>query len=123
GDVLMCQARPGSDCVLRIPSNVVQSADTTLAPARRQARIVATRRLTADVIHFNVVLSRPMTFKAGQFAVLETTDVTGGRAYSMVNYNEEAEQLSFVVKRKPWGGFSEWLFTTDVVGHELRLFG
>lgn len=123
GDVLMCQSRPGSDCVLRIPSNVVQSTDTLSAPAKHQARIVAARRLTSDVIHFDLALSRPMTFKAGQFAVVKTTDVTGGRAYSMVNYDEETEQLSFVVKRKPGGGFSEWLFATDVVGHELELFG
>lgn len=123
GDVLMCQSRPGSDCTLRIPSNVVQSSDTLSAPFRQKACIVAARRLTSDVIHFDLELSRPMTFKAGQFAVVGTTDVTGGRAYSMVNYDEETDQLSFVVKRKPGGGFSEWLFTTDVVGHVINLFG
>lgn len=123
GDVLMCQCRPSGDCTLRIPANVAQSSEASSKPFRQSARIIAARQLTSDVIHFDLELSRPMTFKAGQFAVVGTSEVTGGRAYSMVNYDEETDQLSFVVKRKPGGGFSEWLFTTDIVGHEISLFG
>ncbi|MCV0369911.1 2Fe-2S iron-sulfur cluster binding domain-containing protein [Filomicrobium sp.] len=123
GDVLMCQARANSDCVLRVPANVTQATDLSAAPKWRVARIAVARQLTADVIHFDLTLSSPMTFKAGQFAVVETPDVLGGRAYSMVNYVEGTNELSFVVKRKPGGGFSEWLFANELVGKELKIFG
>jgi len=123
GDILMCQSRPGSDCVLRVPSNMTQTDDVSGVPCWREAKITTAKQLTRDVIHFDLELSRPMTFKAGQFTVVETGDVRGGRAYSMVNFEENTGKLSFVVKRKPGGGFSEWLFSNDVVGHELRLFG
>src|SRR5438105_5954457 len=47
---------------------------------------------------------------------------TGARAYSMVNFDRGAERLSFVVKKKPGGGVSEWLFGADVEGTRLGLF-
>ena len=54
-----------------------------------------------------------MDFEAGQFVVLGTADLTGGRAYSMVNFDQAAGKLALVLKRKPGGRFSDWLFTRD----------
>jgi toluene monooxygenase electron transfer component len=121
GDVLMCQTRPRTDCLLRVPSNVDALADAL--PTVRQGVIRAVRKLTDDVLHFELSLSLPMRFEAGQFVILRTPTLTGGRAYSMVNFHPETDRLAFVIKRKPGGGFSDWLFDQAAENIELTLFG
>jgi toluene monooxygenase electron transfer component len=124
GDVLMCQARPTADCILRVPANLLPPDPASATrPRHRQARITHWRRLVRDVIEIDIALSQPITFEAGQFVVLEVPGVRGGRAYSMVNYSPGSERLRFVVKQKPGGGWSDWLFGNDVAGIELELFG
>ena len=62
-------------------------------------------------------------FDAGQFVVLTAAGVTGGRAYSMVNFGSAVDRLHLVVKRKPAGRFSDWLFDGNVHGATLDVFG
>ena len=123
GEILLCQARADSDCAFRVPAKVIPLADGAVTPAYRRGVITNTKRLTHDVVHIDVSLDEPIRFEAGQFVVIETPDVRGGRAYSMVNYAPETSDLQFVVKRKPGGGFSNWLFENNVAGAPLRVFG
>jgi toluene monooxygenase electron transfer component len=123
GDVLMCQARPGSDCLVRIPARVVARSGCGTLPQHRTAHIDALRKLTRDVVHFELALSRPMSFEAGQFVVLEAPEVKGGRAYSMVNFGREVDRLVFVIKQKAGGAFSDWVFRNDVAGRTVDVFG
>jgi toluene monooxygenase electron transfer component len=124
GDVLMCQARPAGDCIMRVPANLppAEPSSPTL-PRHRQGRITHAHRLVRDVIEIDIALSQPIAFHAGQFVVLEVPGVRGGRAYSMVNWSPHSERLRFVIKEKPGGGFSDWLFGSDVTDVELDLFG
>lgn len=121
GDVLMCQAHARGDCLLRVPSEV----RTVEAPRPRRlaGEVVAATRLTHDVMEFEVRLAAPLAFEAGQFVVISVDGMTGGRAYSMVNYAPETDRLVLVVKQKPGGGFSEWLFGRPVTGARVDLFG
>lgn len=121
-EVLLCQAHAAGDCTLRVPAKVEPMAIGT-RPEDFSGRFENVRRLTHDVIDFEIVLDRPMTFQAGQFAALTCDDVTGARAYSMVNHADACDRLTFVVKRKPEGRFSDWLFETDVTGKRVKLFG
>jgi toluene monooxygenase electron transfer component len=41
----------------------------------------------------------------------------------MVNCDQPATRLSFVVKKKPGGGFSEWLFAGKALGARLDMVG
>ena len=123
GDVLMCQARPTTDCVLRVPANLVADPGSATLPRHRRGRIGAARRLVRDVIEIDIALSQPVTFDAGQFVVLEVPGLEGGRAYSMVNFRRDSDRLTFVIKQKPGGGFSDWLFGSEVTGAELDMFG
>jgi toluene monooxygenase electron transfer component len=123
GDVLMCQARPTTDCVLRVPANLTADPVSLTLPHHRRGCIERARRLVRDVIEVDVALSRPVTFDAGQFVVLEVPGLAGGRAYSMVNFRRDADHLTFVIKQKPGGGFSDWLFGSELSGAELELFG
>ena len=123
GDLLMCQARPTADCTFRVPANVAARPDSPTLPAHRAGRIENVRRLTSDVLDFEVPLSRPMTFDAGQFVVLEAPGVKGGRAYSMVNFGSGVDRLKLVVKQKVGGRFCDWLFKSDITGCEVNVFG
>jgi toluene monooxygenase electron transfer component len=75
------------------------------------------------VMAFDVELDGPSDFEAGQFMVLAAPGVQGHRAYSMVNYERGTKRLRFVAKKKPGGGFSEWLFGAAKDGAALRVFG
>jgi len=121
GDILMCQTRARSDCVLRVPSELVVSGKS--APAMRRGVIRDRRRLTKDVMHFDLHLAAPMSFQAGQFVVLEVVGIAGGRAYSMVNFDTDVSRLALVVKRKPGGCFSDWLFETSAGEAAVEVFG
>jgi len=121
--VLMCQARPTSDCVLRVPANLVADPNSPTKPVHRPGRIEQVRRLNHDVIDFDVVLPGPIPFEAGQFVVIEASGIEGGRAYSMVNFSPDSDRLKLVVKQKPGGGFSDWLFGGDVDSSEVKVFG
>jgi toluene monooxygenase electron transfer component len=79
--------------------------------------------LTHDVATFDLDLDEPVDFEAGQFMVMTAPGISGGRAYSMVNYERRATRLVFVVKEKPGGRFSEWLFGDGVEGTRVHLFG
>ena len=46
GDVLMCQARPTCDCVLRVAAKVAARPDCDTLPQHRTARIEVVRKLT-----------------------------------------------------------------------------
>jgi toluene monooxygenase electron transfer component len=121
GDILMCQTWARSDCVLRVPAEVPIS--DRLRPALRRGVIRGIHKLTKDVAHFDLHLSAPMTFQAGQFVVLEAAGIAGGRAYSMVNFESDIDRLALVLKRKPGGRFSDWLFEEIASDPEVEVFG
>jgi toluene monooxygenase electron transfer component len=121
GDILMCQARARSDCVLRVPSELAVSEKSR--PALRQGVIRGIRRLTGDVAHFDLHLSAPMTFQAGQFVVVHAAGMDGGRAYSMVNFDTAIDRIALVLKRKKDGRFSSWLLDELKGDTEVEAFG
>ncbi len=124
GDCLLCQTRVSTDAVVRVATDKARRLNgETALPAYRRARLEDPRTLTHDVMEFTLALDAPMRFEAGQFVILEAPGLTGARAYSMVNFEPECDRAVFVVKRKPGGGFSDWLFGGDVEGAELRMFG
>ena len=120
-ELLMCQCVAREDCALEVA--VLKSSDAGLpAPGALGGRVRDRRRLTHDVAAFDVELDRPLDFAAGQFALLTVPGIAGARAYSMVSFERAARRLSFVVKKKPGGAVSEWLFGDGVEGTPVGLF-
>lgn len=120
GDVLMCQTRARSDCVLKVPTEV---GTLESRPMQRRGVIRNIRKLTKDVARFDIDLSIPMSFEAGQFVVVDSADVTGARAYSMVNFETRVDRIELVAKRKPGGRFTDWLFGARQGDEEVAVFG
>ena len=123
GEFLMCQCVATDDITVEV-SKFVYATDQGACPARPVVgTIVDVRNLTHDVAAIDVTLESPCDFDAGQFMAVAAPGVNGMRGYSMVNFARGATRLEFVVKRKPGGGFSEWLFNGNVKNSTVKLFG
>jgi toluene monooxygenase electron transfer component len=121
-EVLLCQTRALSACSFEIPGADF-AAGARLRPASGDARIHRLERLTADVAALHLELDAPLLFEAGQFVVLRTPEIAGFRAYSMASPPAATATLELLIKRKPDGGFTEWLFSTAQPGDPLEWFG
>jgi toluene monooxygenase electron transfer component len=92
-------------------------------PAFRGGTIKDTRALTRDIVSVSVELAQPIDFDAGQFVLMQVPGVPGYRGYSMVNFERATTRLDFLIKKKPGGGTSEWLFKGNADGAHVELFG
>ena len=123
GEFLMCQCTAQSEVSLEVASFVYPAEPGAGRVDALGGTLRAVRPLTHDVSAFDVDLDTPCDFDAGQFMAVTAPGVRGMRGYSMVNYERGAKRLEFVVKKKPGGGFSEWLFSDRAAGARLDLFG
>src|SRR2546426_6040356 len=121
GDLLTCQSVAHDDCALEVGPLKAREPNTS-APRALGGVLRGLRQLTHDVAAFDVDIDAPLDFEAGQFALVTVPGIAGARAYSMVNFDRGAERLSFVVKKKPGGAVSEWLFGDGVEGARLGVF-
>jgi len=109
-EFLMCQCEAACDLTVEVDKFVHAAELGACTPDACSAVLRAPRTLVDDVMAFSVELERPRDFDAGQFVLLAPPGLAGYRAYSMCNFARGARHLDFVVKRKPDGGFSGWLF-------------
>jgi toluene monooxygenase electron transfer component len=122
-EFLMCQCAADEALELEVSNFVYPVEPGACVPQACSGTVRNVRALAHDVMGFALELERPRDFDAGQFALLAAEGVEGYRAYSMCNYARGGRNLDFVVKRKPDGGFSEWLFGGDRDGARLEVFG
>lgn len=120
-EYLLCQCTAETDLTVELRGFVGEPGP--FAPGYFDGRLRAPKLLTHDVMSFTVELDVACDFDAGQFMAVSAPGVSGMRGYSMVNYARGSRTLDFVTKRKPGGGFSEWLFAAAPEGSALRLFG
>lgn len=123
GEFLLCQETAAGDCTVFVPGKAPAEIASLPRPDYHWGTLGAYTRLTADVVSFTLALNPGMDFAPGQFAVCAVAGVEGGRAYSMVNYAAPADTLEFVVKEKPGGKFSEWIFAANRDRTRVRVFG
>jgi toluene monooxygenase electron transfer component len=122
-ELLMCQCVAEEPVMLQVPKFVHPMDAAACTPEANAGTLLRMRRLTHDVMAFTLALEQPCDFEAGQFVLLAADGVAGFRAYSMCNFARGARELEFVVKRKPEGRFSEWLFAAKREGERLQVFG
>jgi len=123
GEFLMCQCAPAGDITVEVAS-FVYAMDSGACPVLSTGGVVAgARNLTDDVMALELALERPLDFDAGQFMAVTVPGVPGFRGYSMVNFDRRARKLDFVLKKKPGGGVSEWLFGRAPEAARISLFG
>jgi toluene monooxygenase electron transfer component len=119
--VLACQARPTSDCAIKL--RLQEEARPIHSPIRFQARLIATRDLTHDIREFRFQSHDAPRFEPGQYALLELAGVAGLRAYSMSNLANPAGEWHFQIKRVPNGAGTNLLFDRIAVGASVTIDG
>ena len=123
GEILMCQCEAQGDCTFEVANFVYNMDAGACMPAFGHGVIRNSKALTHDVTSFSIELGAPCDFDAGQFMLVQVPGVPGFRGYSMVNFQRGARQFDFVVKNKPGGGASAWLFKGGIDGQRVELFG
>ncbi|MCY4480766.1 MAG: 2Fe-2S iron-sulfur cluster binding domain-containing protein [Rhodospirillales bacterium] len=118
--ILCCQALPQGDVTVQVRLGEVEGARKEQAPAPFKATVETLERLVPGVIAFSCRPAQPVPFLPGQYVLLQ---VPGGerRAFSMAN--TEAETLDFIVKEKPGGHASRYLFDELAAGDTVSLEG
>lgn len=121
--LLMCQTIPNGNCTVKAPA---LSSPTTVdepCPKRLGGELISRELLTQDTALFTIGLDRPMTFLPGQFVLFESRAGVR-RAYSMAHPpRPDATVLEFVIKAKPGGSASTWLFDEISSGDQLIVEG
>ncbi len=123
GEFLMCQCAAQGDVCIEVASFVYPIDPGACRVGALSGTVQAVRTLTHDVSTIDVVLDTPCEFDAGQFMSVSAPGVRGMRGYSMVNFDQPARRLEFVIKKKPGGGISEWLFSGKAAGARIELLG
>ena len=123
GEFLMCQCTATSDLDIEVASFVYPIEPGSCRMDAFAGTVRSVRPLTHDVSALAVELESPVEFDAGQFMAIAAPGVQGMRGYSMVNYDRPARTLEFVIRKKPGGGFSDWVFSGKAPGARLELFG
>jgi NAD(P)H-flavin reductase/ferredoxin len=120
--ILMCQSVPDGPCRLRVP--IRHAAPGEPRPARLMGRLAERELLTADIARFVIDTGRPFPYLPGQFVQLEFADGVR-RAYSMTHPNRPHRQstLELLVRAKPGGAASGWLFSRLRPGADLVVEG
>jgi NAD(P)H-flavin reductase/ferredoxin len=120
--ILMCQSVPDGPCRLRVP--VGDAAPGEPRPARLSGRLTDRELLTADIARLVIDTGRPLPYLPGQFVQLEFADGVR-RAYSMTHPRRHHGQstLELLVRAKPGGAASGWLFSRLQPGAVLMVEG
>src|SRR5690606_20390651 len=108
GRVLACQARPRSDCAIKVrlrPDNVPAHR-----PARFRATLVGHRDLTHDMREFRFRAEGAPGFRPGQYALFYLPGLAAPRTYSMSNVDDGSGEWQFIVRRVPGGTGTAALF-------------
>jgi NAD(P)H-flavin reductase/ferredoxin len=116
--ILMCQSVPRGPVTVRVPLSASPLPEP--APQRLAGRIVARDRLAAGIARFVIQVARPLHYLPGQFVLVEFPDGTR-RGYSMSRPADPgaATLLELLIRAKPGGAASAWLFERLGVGGGL----
>ena len=111
--ILMCQSVPDGPCVVSVPPATVVAAEPEPQPRprRRPGRVAQRELLNADTARMVVEASEGVPYLSGQFVIIEFSDGVR-RAYSMSRPARWADprQLELLVRAKPGGAATSWLF-------------
>lgn len=118
--ILACQARPTSDCVIKV--RLDPAAPALPRPKHVAATLVATRAVTHDIREFTFDLPDPQPFLPGQYALLHLPGVGAPRAYSMSNL-ATGGSWQFQIKRVPGGRATTVLFDALEMGSTIDIDG
>jgi toluene monooxygenase electron transfer component len=117
---LGCQAVPQGNCTIKFRANPTFAV--VPRPSQCSATLTEKTMLTRDIAQFSFRLESESAFHPGQYALLSTMGIIGGRPYSMSNL-PKSDLWQFQIKRMPSGAFTGWLFDVAALGNTVSLDG
>jgi len=117
--VLSCQARPETDCTIKVrlrPEN-----RPPYRPQRFHARLEGERELTHDIREFTFKAEPGHGFLPGQYALFYLPGLSVPRTYSMANVDDGSGRWQFIVRRVPGGTGTNTLFDKVPSGTEVAI--
>ena len=119
--VLACQARPASDCAIKV--RLREENVPRFRPARFGATLAGHRDLTHDMREFRFAVNGAPGFLPGQYALFYMPGLAAPRTYSMSNVDDGSGEWQFIVRRVPGGSGTAVLFEQVVPGNAIALDG
>jgi NAD(P)H-flavin reductase/ferredoxin len=123
--ILLCQSLPDPACRVRVTLPDEPLGNRPSAPARCIGTLVRRDLLSNDTAQLVVDAGEPMPYLPGQFVLLEFEDGVR-RAYSMSRPPQpgpDAGKLELLVRAKPGGAASAWIFDRLSVGATVTVEG
>jgi benzoate/toluate 1,2-dioxygenase reductase subunit len=119
--ILACQMKPTSDCVVRIPAT---SAACKTGVSDFPGKLAAVEQLSASTIRFSVALDAPdlLGFLPGQYVNVKVPGSDQTRSYSFSSA-PTAALASFVVRNVPHGLMSTYLSERAQAGQAMSFTG
>ncbi len=107
GRILCCQSEPRGDCTLEVE---LDPPGPEPLSGRHVVRVTEIRPLTHDTIRIVCEPEAPFVFLPGQYALFVIPGERGRRAYSMSDRPRSDCRIDFVVRAKPGGVATRFLF-------------
>lgn len=112
GHILMCRTIAYSDVEIELLNYDEEVLSNSIPVKEFDGNIVNFETLTHDIRGVDIQIESPLTFMAGQYVDITVTTESGDsitRSFSMANAPNEAQNLSFIIKKYPDGRFSNEL--------------
>lgn len=121
--MLACQSRPRSSGAIKAPLD--DRYRPPVRPEIRTAQLGKVERLTPDMSEFTFRTQAAARFIPGQYVLLSVSgeEVRGARAYSMANLPNDEGEWRLVIKHKPGGACTDYLFSRLRAGNAVELAG
>lgn len=127
GHILLCRSIAYSDMDVELLNYDEEVLSKSIAVKTFEGRIADIAHLTHDIRGVRIDLNSPIKFWAGQYVDITVTTQKGEtitRSFSMANTPDEAESLSFIIKKYPDGKFSGELDSGGIrVGADVTVVG
>lgn len=127
GHILLCRSIAYSDMEVELLNYDEEALSKSIAVKTFKGRIANVEKLTHDIRGIQIELNSPIKFWAGQYVDITVTTQKGEtitRSFSMANTPDEAQKLSFIIKKYPEGKFSGELDSGGIqAGAEVTVVG
>jgi toluene monooxygenase electron transfer component len=120
GRILCCQSEPRGDCSLEVE---LDPPGPEPRSGRHAVRVTEILPLTHDTIRIVCAPAEPFVFLPGQYALFVIPGERGRRAFSMSDRPRPDGRIDFVVRAKPGGAATRFLFEKLRVGDRVDLEG
>lgn len=135
GRVLLCQSTVNEDASFRVSELATMPRNASLESASVGSRnrsiarwfageIKDVSELSRNLFEVWLELDAPMTFTPGQFVVLRVPGLTGGRAFSIANMEDDPiSSVRLLLKPRFQSELYELLSSQDLLNRRVQAFG